>query len=116
IEPNVPPGKLPPEERFKSVYFNMSQGAGDLRGSWNSDANFEFISEREQQEAVDGGDGLAHVTMTEEESNDVENMAMRTQSDPEADPVTGAELGAGLDEPDPAGIDLDESSVRSPRA
>jgi Mn-containing catalase len=95
MEPNFPPGKLPPVDQYKSIYFNMSQGAGDLRGAWNSDDNFEFVSDREQQAAVDGGDGMAHVTLTETESADVENMAIRTQSDPTADPMTGVQLGAG---------------------
>jgi Mn-containing catalase len=44
MEPNFPPGKLPGDPRFTNVYFNMSQGDGDIRGSWNSDENFEFVS------------------------------------------------------------------------
>jgi Mn-containing catalase len=94
MEPNFPPGKMPPVDKYKSIYFNMSQGAGDLRGAWNSDENFEFVSDREQQAAVDGGDGMAHVTLTEAESADVENMAIRTQSDPTVDPTTGVQLGS----------------------
>ncbi|MDB5998379.1 MAG: Catalase, partial [Rhizobacter sp.] len=35
IEPNFPPGKQPGDPRFTNVYFNMSQGDGDMRGSWN---------------------------------------------------------------------------------
>jgi hypothetical protein len=35
IQPNFPPGKLPAEEKFASVYYNMSQGPGDERGPWN---------------------------------------------------------------------------------
>ncbi|MDB5817418.1 MAG: Mn-containing catalase [Rhizobacter sp.] len=95
MEPNFPPGKMPPVDQYKSIYFNMSQGAGDLRGPWNSDENFEFVSDHEQQAAVDGGDGMAHVTLTEAESADVENMAIRTQSDPQTDPMTGVQLGSG---------------------
>jgi Mn-containing catalase len=94
MEPNFPPGKMPPVDQYKSIYFNMSQGAGDLRGPWNSDENFEFVSDREQQAAVDGGDGLAHVTLTENETADVENMAIRTQSDSTSNPTTGVQLGS----------------------
>src|SRR5690606_30994217 len=53
IQPNFPPGKLPGNPAFTSVYFNMSQGEGDMRGSWNSDKNFEYVSDREKQLAVD---------------------------------------------------------------
>lgn len=96
IQPNFPPGKLPPEGPFASVYYNMSQGEGEMRGSWNSDDNFDFVSEREDQMAVDGGSGLAEVTLTEAETEVVEAMRLRTMSDPEADPMTGAELGAEM--------------------
>lgn len=35
IHNNFPPGKLPP------TYYNLSQG-DDMRGSWNSDENFDY--------------------------------------------------------------------------
>jgi len=35
IQPNFPPGKLPADEKFASVYYNLSQGPGDERGPWN---------------------------------------------------------------------------------
>jgi len=92
IEPNFPPGKLPGDPRFASVYFNMSQGDGDTRGPWNSDANFEYISDREEQGAIDG-DGMPNVNLTEEEVLALQAMAARTASDPSSDPVTGTELG-----------------------
>lgn len=92
IEPNFPPGKLPGDPRFASVYFNMSQGEGDTRGAWNSDANFEYISDREEQGAIDG-DGMPNVNLTEDEVLALQAMAARTASDPSSDPVTGTELG-----------------------
>jgi Mn-containing catalase len=93
IEPNFPPGKLPGDPRFTSVYFNMSQGDGDIRGPWNSDENFTYISERGEQVAVDGGDGLAQVKLSKAEVTALQALVARTASDPNSDPVTGAELG-----------------------
>jgi Mn-containing catalase len=95
MQPNFPPGKLPGMPEFTNVYFNMSQGEGDARGPWNSDENFEYVTDREEQQAVDGGDGKAQVQITEFEANVVEQAAMRTRSDPDSDPITGAMLGTG---------------------
>lgn len=95
IAPNFPPGKQPPVPEFASVYYNLSQGAGDLRGPWNSDENFTYVSDREAQVAVDGGDGLFSVKLTSDEDEVVQQMATRTASDPQSDPTTGAELGMG---------------------
>jgi Mn-containing catalase len=95
IQPNFPPGKLQGMPQFTNVYFNMSQGAGDMRGPWNSDENFEYVSDREQQCAVDGGDGDAVATITASEAQAVEQAALRTRSDRQSDPLTGAMLGAG---------------------
>ena len=94
--PNFPPAKLTGDPRFANVYFNMSQGEGDMRGPWNSDENFEYISDREAQRAVDGGDGMASVTLEGTELQAVQAMAARTASDPNSDPVTGADLGSGV--------------------
>jgi Mn-containing catalase len=95
IQPNFPSGKLPGEPRFSQVYFNMSQGDGDTRGPWNSDENFEYISERDHQSAVDGGDGLPHVALNQVDSQLVEQAAARLRSDVNSDPLSGAELGMG---------------------
>jgi len=95
MEPNFPPGKLPGDPRFTSVYYNLSQGEGDMRGSWNSDENFEYVSDREKQQAVDGGDGTATVGLQAKEVEVLQAMVSRTVSDPSVDPQTGAELGAG---------------------
>jgi Mn-containing catalase len=95
MQPNFPPGKLPGMPQFTNVYFNMSQGEGDMRGPWNSDENFEYVSDRDKQNAVDGGDGHAQVRISDFEANVVEQAAMRTRSDPQSDPITGAMLGTG---------------------
>jgi Mn-containing catalase len=100
IAQNFPPGKLPGMPRFTNVYVNASQGAGDMRGPWNSDGNFEYIHEREEQLALDGGSGLPEVTLGKDEAAVVDQAAQRTRSDPGSDPVTGAMLGTGvLDKP-----------------
>lgn len=96
IRNNFPPGKLPPIEQYTNVYYNMSEG-DDPRGSWNSDENFEYVAD--PQPAVDGGDGLASVTLSKEQQALVKAMAKRTQSDPSVDPLTGAELGNGEPQP-----------------
>ncbi|NGM86599.1 manganese catalase family protein [Parapusillimonas sp. SGNA-6] len=93
--PNFPPAKMPGDPRFANVYFNMSQGEGDMRGPWNSDAEFEYVTDREAQQAVDGGDGQATVGLDDDEAQNLEAMAMRTASDPGSDPMTGVDLGSG---------------------
>lgn len=96
IEPNFPPGKMPGDTRFTSVYFNMSQGGPEVQGPWNEGEQWQVVSDREQQMAVDGGDGSASVQVNSNERALLDQMAARTRSDPESDPLTGAELGAGL--------------------
>jgi len=96
IRNNFPPGKLPPIEQYANVYYNMSAGEGDMRGSWNSDENFEFVAD--PAPAVDGGDGSASVTLPSDQATDLANMASRTASDPSLNPTTGAELGSTLGE------------------
>ena len=95
IEPNFPPGKIPGDARFTNVYYNMSQGPGEARGSWNQGGDWQFVSDREQQMAVDGGSGEADVAMSASEAQTLKQMATRTESDPSAEPLTGAELGMG---------------------
>ncbi|NYE59471.1 Mn-containing catalase [Duganella sp. 1224] len=95
IQPNFPPGKLAGRPEFASVYFDMSQGGPELQGSWNSGDKWQSVSDREDQYAVDGGDGSASVGLTAEEDTALNQMAARTLSDPDAEPLTGAELGAG---------------------
>ena len=91
IRPNFPPGKLPPIEQYAHNYYNMSEG-DDVRGSWNSDDNFDYVAD--PQPAVDGGDGLPSVTLSPDEQGDIDALAARTASDPLIDPITGAEAGS----------------------
>jgi Mn-containing catalase len=95
METNFPPGKLPGDARFTNVYFNMSHGEPEKRGPWNQGEQWQFVSDREQQMAVDGGSGEGTVQLTTPEVAVVEKMAMRTASDPGSDPLTGAELKPG---------------------
>jgi len=93
IQPNFPPGKLEGRPEFASVYYNMSQGDGEVQGPWNSGDKWQVISDREAQCAVDGGDGSASAQLSAEEDAILSQLAARTMSDPDADPLTGAELG-----------------------
>lgn len=94
IEPNFPPGKLPGLPEYTNKYFNTSQGEQDLRGPWNQGDQWDYVTDLEDQMAVDGGDGSASVKLTKKESELLQNAALRTQSKTEIDPTTGAELGA----------------------
>jgi Mn-containing catalase len=95
IEPNFPSGKLPGLPEFTNKYYNMSQGEGDAEGPWNTGPLWESVSEREEQAAVDGGDGTAIVKLSRQNEQALAAAASRTASDPTSDPTTGAELGAG---------------------
>lgn len=95
IEPNFPPGKLPGKPEFTDVYYDMSQGEGDATGPWNSGDNWQTVSDRDEQAAVDGGDGQASVKLSAKDTKVLDKLAERTQSQPEGDPITGADLGAG---------------------
>ncbi|QEI08632.1 manganese catalase family protein [Pigmentiphaga aceris] len=95
IQPNFPPGKAPGDPRFNTMYFNMSQGDGDLRGPWNTDTHFNYVGEPESVIPVDGDDGLAHDALDADETVVVTAMVERLSSDMETDPVTGADMGSG---------------------
>ena len=99
IEPNFPPGKLPGAPEFADTYFDMSQGDeeidGNMSGSWNSGPNWQVVSERASQAAVDGGDGSASVALDKKDLAVLAAMSARTKSDPSTDPRTGVDLGAG---------------------
>ncbi len=97
MQPNFPPGKLAGDPRFTNVYFNMSTGATDMRGPWNSDANFDYVADPVAAGPADGGSGMAEVTMGSDEAAAVKQLAQRTLSDPSSDPMTGAELGGEVD-------------------
>lgn len=94
IQPNFPQGKLPGMPEFTNKYFNMSQGEADMRGPWNQGEEWEFVES--PAPAVDGGDGSASVKLNDEDAATLVMMKERTKSDPESDPVTGADLGSGL--------------------
>lgn len=94
IQPNFPQGKLPGMPEFTRTYFSMSSGEPNLRGPWNSDEEFEYVEN--PQPAVDGGDGTASVALDEEDVRTLTLMKERTKSDPDADPLTAAELGSGF--------------------
>lgn len=85
------PGTLPGMKEFSHVYFNTSTGDGDRRGPWNDEPCFDF---REAESAV-AGSGRAEVHVTAQEADLVEQAALRTRSDPDAAPLTGAELASG---------------------
>jgi len=95
IEPNFPPGKLPGHPQFTDKYYNTSQGTGDMRGPWNSGDQWEFVTAPEELSAVDGGDGEPEVTVSAEEKDLLDQAMMRSRSNPDIDPTTGADLGAG---------------------
>ncbi|MBD8151321.1 manganese catalase family protein [Pseudomonas fluorescens] len=94
IQPNFPQGKLPGKPEFAQVYYNMSQGEGNMRGPWNQGDEWEFVES--PQPAVDGGDGTASVQLDADDEALLSAMKIRTLSDPTSDPVTGADLGSGM--------------------
>lgn len=93
IEDNFPSGKLPGMDEFASLYVNASQGEGDMEGPWNSGELWE--RDEGPTPALDGGDGTASVKLPKDDGKVLVAMAKRTKSDPAADQVTGADLGAG---------------------
>ncbi|WP_409271526.1 manganese catalase family protein [Pseudomonas sp. KCJK9111] len=90
IQPNFPQGKMPGDPEFNHTYFNMSHG-GEVRGSWNEGQDWVYVDQ--PQPAVDGGNGMASVELDGASADAVEAMKLRTQSDPDLQPMTGAELG-----------------------
>ncbi|WGS54972.1 manganese catalase family protein (plasmid) [Paraburkholderia sp. D15] len=93
IQPNFPQGKLPGVAEYASVYYKMSSGDDAPRGPWNEGPNWDVVENPEP--AVDGGDGLATVQVSEQDVEALNAMASRTASATTTDPVTGADLGAG---------------------
>jgi hypothetical protein len=94
IQPNFPQGKLPGMPEFTHVYFNLSQGEGSTRGPWNQGDDWDYVED--PKPAVDGGDGNASVALSADEDALLMGMKARTMSDPESNPITGADLGAGV--------------------
>lgn len=102
IQPNFPPGKMPPMKAFKDTYYDLSQGENEQRGPWNEGKEWQFVSEQDQQVAVDGGTGEATVELAKADAQLLSKMAKRTVSRTDIDPKTGAELGSGEDAARPA--------------
>ncbi|TWB13745.1 Mn-containing catalase [Nitrospirillum amazonense] len=95
IEPNFPPGKLPGKAEFADLYVNTSQGEGDTEGPWNTGGAWQRLDDVEGSLPLDGGDGLPSVTLTDAQKEAARALMARTMSNPESDPVTGADLGSG---------------------
>lgn len=95
ITPNFPPGRLPGDPAYTDLYLDMSQGEPDVLGPWNSGELWERIEDRDEQMALDGGDGSASVDLTDHQQDCLDAFAERTASETDSDPLTGAELGAG---------------------
>jgi Mn-containing catalase len=53
------------------------------------------VADRDKQCAVDGGSGEATVQMPNAAVDVLKRMAARTESNPQAQPMTGADLGSG---------------------
>jgi len=95
IANNFPPGKLPATDGFADMYFNASQGPGDMRGPWNEGPQWTYVDPPPDAKPADGGDGSASVTLDASDARVLKQMASRTKSKPDSDPTTGADLGAG---------------------
>lgn len=96
IEDNFPPGKLPGIDPYTDMYVNTSQGEGDMQGSWNSGAQWNRVDDLNEVLPADpDGDGTASVKLGASDTAALNKMMTRLKSDPSADNVTGADLGAG---------------------
>ncbi|KUY88397.1 Mn-containing catalase [Burkholderia territorii] len=96
ITDNFPPGKLAPVEPYDRVYFRMQPDAQPLAGPWNHGGDLEI---RPAEPAVDGGTGIPEGMLEQRQADAIDAMAQRLASDPDSDPVTGAELGSGAPVP-----------------
>jgi Mn-containing catalase len=94
IQPNFPPGKLPGKPEFANMYVNTSQGEGDMRGPWNSDANFKYVADPSETQGIDGGSGMPEVKLGTVEKAIAEKLMLRTKSDLDSNPTTGTDLGS----------------------
>ncbi|MCX9147052.1 manganese catalase family protein [Erythrobacter sp. WG] len=92
---NFPPGRLPGMEPYDRLYVNASTGPGDMDGPWSSGPEWERTDEEEMTVPADGGEGMAEVKLPSDQMKTVEAMTLRTKSDPNSDPLTGVDLGAG---------------------
>lgn len=117
IEDNFPSGKLPGLTAFASMYVNTSQGDGDMDGPWNTGEQWDRVDDVVGSIPMDGGDGTATVSLGKADAAALTQLAARTTSDPDANPVTGADLGAGpgagrtSDEDQGGAADMDEAAA-----
>ena len=95
IKDNFPPGKLPGLEPYANMYVNASQGEGDATGPWNEGEQWERVDDIAANLPLDGGDGQASVDLSSADLETSAAMMARLKSDPNLNPVTGADLGAG---------------------
>jgi Mn-containing catalase len=95
ITDNFPSGKLLGIAPFTDMYVNTSQGDGDATGPWNTGEQWDRVDDLEQVMPADEGDGTASVKLSRTEAAVAKKVADRLQSDPAANPTTGADLGAG---------------------
>lgn len=117
IEDNFPSGKLPGLTAFASMYVNTSQGEGDMDGPWNTGEQWDRVDDVVGSIPMDGGDGTATVALGKADVAALTQLAARTMSDPDTNPVTGADLGAGpgagrtSDEDQGGAADMDEAAT-----
>ncbi len=95
INDNFPPGKLMGVAPFADMYVNTSQGEGDMTGPWNDGEQWTRVDDLDEVMPADDGDGVPTVKLTRAESTAATKLAARTQSVPDEDVQTGADLGAG---------------------
>jgi len=96
IENNFPSGKLPGIEPYTDMYVNTSQGEGDMSGPWNSGEQWNVVNDLNEVLPADaGGDGTASVKLGPADGAAMQEMMLRLKSDPNSQPFTGADLGAG---------------------
>lgn len=100
IADNFPPGRLPGVLPFDSLYVNASTGPGDAQGPWNSGPEWETTDENDMTRSADGGEGTAEVKLPADKMETLRAMSARLASDADSDPLTGADLGAGVVESD----------------
>ena len=77
------------------MYFNTSQGDGDMSGPWNTGEQWERVDDLEEVMPADEGDGTASVKLSHAEATVAKMAVDRLASDPTSDAETGADLGAG---------------------
>lgn len=84
---------------FTAKYYDISQGSADGvsndGGAWNQSEEWEYVKNREDQYAVDGGDGSAMAELPQADGGLLQKAALHTKSKTDINPTTGTDLGAG---------------------